>query len=111
SMVRGRTGPKALTLKKGENALVATLRPDAAGAPVVLKHTYGVLSRGDETFLLNYYAKTYPAPLPGTWQEVDDAEKLPFEIVPQVDGKAVVLKVLWQGKPLANAEVTVEGDE
>lgn len=106
--VAGRGEPKALKLTKGDDALVAEL-PGAASAPVMLKHTYGVVSRGDATFLLNYYAKTYPSPLPGNWRSVRDEERLPLEVTPSIDGDAIVLRVRWKGEAAAGATVSVEG--
>jgi hypothetical protein len=72
--------------------------------------TYGVTARGKaEPYLLRYYAKTFigPAPKvgpdPGEWAW----EKLPLEVVREVGGKAPSCRVLWQGKPLADAEVVL----
>jgi len=101
---------KALKLVRKDDALVAEIPAERHHAPVVLRQTYGVTTRGGESFLLNYYAKGYPFPLPGTWRGVNDAELLKFEIVPRLDGEAgVAFKVLWQGEPQAGETVTVEG--
>jgi N-acetylneuraminic acid mutarotase len=71
-----------------------------------------VISRGGETFLLNYYAKTYPMALPGTWRAIDSKEHLPLEIVPVLTGKNnVQLRVTWQGKAAAGAEITIIGPQ
>jgi uncharacterized GH25 family protein len=71
---------------------------------------YGVIQRGKaEPFLLQYFAKWY---LPTGGEFVPDAaaERLPLEIVNEGAGKFLVL---WQGKPLADAEVVaiVPGQE
>lgn len=76
---------------------------------VGLSHDYGVMTRGDKTFLLKYYAKTYSSKLPGDWKELANAEKLPLEITPKWNGKDLQLKVLWKGQPAKGAEVTVGG--
>lgn len=108
--VGGRGEPKLLTLTKGGDALEAELAGAARQATVILRHNYGVLSKGGaEPFLLKYYAKTHPFALPGTWRTVKDTERLPLEIVPKIDGSGTVLAVSWQGKPLAGATVTVVG--
>lgn len=74
-----------------------------------LTRSYGVLDRGGESFLLNYYAKTYASPLPGDWNAVKNDERLPLEITPaNKDGK-IELTVTWKGKPLADAQVVVGG--
>ena len=104
-----RSQPTALTLKKGTDALEAELTSGQAGAPLVLRHTYGVTSRGGKTFLLKYHAKTYSTPLTGSWQAVKDADRLPLEITPKAEGDATVLNVTWKGKPVAGDEVVVVG--
>lgn len=101
--------PEKISLTKGEEALVATLSERASQNAVVLKHTYGVLTRGQSSFLLNYYAKAYPFALPGTWNAIADNERLPLEIVPVRDGKTTVLKLTWQGKPSAGSEIVIVG--
>lgn len=109
--ITGRHGEAtAIELKKGEDALVGTLPEDWPQSPVILKTTYGVMTRGDEPFLLKYYGKTYPSPLAGTWRTVKDEERLPLEIVPKADGATgLVLKVNWKGQPVEGATVTVTG--
>jgi N-acetylneuraminic acid mutarotase len=112
SIPGGRSEPQRLSFTKKNDALEAELPTSAATAPVVLRHTYGVISRGGETFLLNYYAKTYPTALPGTWRAIDSKEHLPLEIVPELTGKNnVQLRVTWQGKPAAGAEITIIGPQ
>ena len=101
--------PQTLALKKIDESLVAELTPQTAQTPIVLRHTWGVFTRGESSFLLNYYAKTYPFALPGTWRAIDDAERLPLEIVPERDGRSTVLRVEWQGKPVAGCQVVIVG--
>ncbi len=96
-----------MEFQKVHDALEADL---AAGqSAVVLRHTYGVMERGGTAMLLKYYAKTYPSPLPGTWREIKDTERLPLEVTPQVVGTSTDLHVIWKGKPLEGATVTVTG--
>ena len=95
-----------LPLTKGEDSLVAT--PTAKGpAQYTTSFTYGLMTRGDASFLLQYHAKTYNTDTPRFWTATNNVEKLPFEIVPRLDDGELVLKVLWDGKPLGEAEVTV----
>jgi len=101
--------PKQLTLKKDDDALVAELPRGAEGSPVFLRHTYGVISRGGSTFLLNYYAKTYPTALPGTWNPVAEKEMLPLEVTPEFDGEEVVFQVDYLGEAAIGAELQIEG--
>jgi N-acetylneuraminic acid mutarotase len=106
----GRRGePQSLSLKMGEDALEAELPANWQQSAVFLRHTYGVVAKGGERFLLKYYGKTYPSPLPGTWRSVKDNERLAFEIVPKLDGSAMLLRVTWQSEPVAGATVTVTG--
>jgi hypothetical protein len=82
---------------KGKDALEVALPgkgPRTVGGVCV----YGVVAKGESgPFMLNYYAKAHVlGSLPSTaW------DRLPLEIV-QAEGKFLVL---WQGKPLAGAEI------
>ena len=107
--VGGRGKPETLSLLKGKDALEATLPEKLHQNAVVLKHTYGVLTRGQSSFLLNYYAKSYPLALPGTWHAIEDKERLPLEIIPTRNGNTTALQLTWQGKPSANSEIVIVG--
>lgn len=107
--VGGRGEPKALELKVGEGSLVSQLDERARQSPVILKHSYGVISRGGTPFLLNYYAKAYPFELPGTWRPVEDEERLPFEILAAREGKYTAFTATWKGKPVPNSEMVITG--
>lgn len=95
----------AITLASGQ---LSAKSPENVGI-VGLSHDYGVMTRGDKTFLLKYYAKTYSSPLPGEWKELSNAEKLPLEITPKWTGQELQLKVMWKGRPAKDAEITVGG--
>lgn len=101
--------PQLLPLSQKDDALVTALPVESARATVVLHHTYGVMTRGDNTFLLKYYSKAYASPLPGTWRPVNDGERLPLEITPTQEGDNVVLGVTWKGEPAKDVLVTVLG--
>lgn len=107
--VGGRGEPKLLPLTKGSDALEAELNAQGQQSTLILRHTYGVMAKGGDPFLLKYYAKTYPFALPGTWKAVRDSERLPLEVVPTAKGTQTVLQVLWNGKPQAGSTVTVVG--
>lgn len=98
--------PKALSLQKSTDSLAAELPQPAT---TILRHTYGVSTKGGEPFLLKYYAKSYPFVLPGTWRAVLDHERLPLEIVPAIESSGMGLSVTWKGQPQAGATVTVVG--
>lgn len=68
---------------------------------------YGVLAKGDAPFWLNYYAKHLTA----GWQQQKSSPRgkhLALEIVPAKTVAGLDLLVLWQGKPLPNAKVTIQ---
>ncbi|MBM80449.1 MAG: hypothetical protein CMJ78_07640 [Planctomycetaceae bacterium] len=95
--------------KVGNERLRSPLSSKLRSQPLALKHEYGVISRGDATFLLRYYAKSYPFSLPGTWKQVNNKELLPFEISPSIDGKDAVFHVAFQGKPAPGCQVVIVG--
>jgi N-acetylneuraminic acid mutarotase len=107
--VAGRGEPKPLTLTKTAETLEATLDSAAKESALILRHQYGVMSRGGESFLLNYYAKTYPFPMPKTWRAVKNTDKLPLEVTPTRQGKQMTFHVTWNDKPLPAATVTIVG--
>lgn len=107
-VIRGRDDKEALKFQIGADALEATV-DEAVQGPIVLRHTYGVISRGGESSLLQYYAKTYPSVLPGTWSQAKDDEHLPLEVTPELQHGKLSLLVTWQQKPLADAAVVVAG--
>jgi hypothetical protein len=108
-MVRGTDGTLAPPqLKQAKDALEAAV-PGTGLREVAAVCQYGVVQRGKaEAFLLKYYAKGFVGVqpergVPGLfWQSWD---KLPLEIVPLEDkGDRSAARVLWHGKPLAEAE-------
>lgn len=108
--VGGRGEPKVVSVTKGNDSLEAPLDGAAKQSTFILRHAYGVMTRGgSEPYLLQYYAKTYPFPLTGTWKAVNNPERLPLEIVPTVNGSTVVFTVQFNGKPVADSAVTIVG--
>ncbi len=70
-----------------------------------LAHEYGVITRGDSTFLLQYAAKAYAGPKPaGEFGKPVAA----LDLVPEWTPGRLTLVAHWNGKPLADAEVTVD---
>ena len=106
-VIPGRGTPQPLTLRTGDDSLIADLKAEQQGSPVILKQNYGVRTRGTDSFQLQYYAKTYTLGLPGTWKAISDPERLPLEITPSLQGRSVALKVTWQGKPLPGATISI----
>lgn len=68
---------------------------------------YGVLAKGGAPFWLNYYAKH----LSTGWEKQTTSPRgkhLALEIVPSQTASGLELLVLWNGKPLPKAKVTVD---
>jgi N-acetylneuraminic acid mutarotase len=95
----------AIALKDGQ---LSAKTPENVGA-IGLSHDYGIFTRGENSFMLRYYAKSYAGPLPGDWREVSDAERLPLEVTPKWNSKELQLKVVWRGRPAKDAEVNISG--
>ncbi len=69
-------------------------------------HEYGVVQKGDaKPFRLVYYPKAILGP--ATQPQATIGEKLPLEIVAEGKPGAVRFRVLFGGKPLPEADVTV----
>jgi uncharacterized GH25 family protein len=110
---RGGDG-KTVAVKKGDvkdGGIEATI-PGEGVFTVAAVCPYGVVKRGDaEPYLLTYYAKTFVGSAPRDerakvlgkpW-----GKELVLEIVPAVEKRGAFVQVLWQGKPLADAEVVL----
>ncbi|MBI1348475.1 hypothetical protein GC163_19550 [bacterium] len=98
-----------LPLIRATDSLAAT--PSGTGPKAFfLSHTYGVISRGEETFQLRYYAKSYDKTDPRVWTAVAQPTALPFEITPRMAGDEVQFEVTWQGKPAADIALTIEAE-
>lgn len=101
--------PQALTLTKqaGEELGSWVADIDAQGAVVFAICDYGVIERGGKALLLQYYAKQLDA-TPEQLKTLGRTEQLPLDVVPALEGDQCQLTVLWQGKPAAGSEVTIE---
>jgi hypothetical protein len=101
--------------------------PGEGPAEVVGRCVYGVVDKGKEPFLLNYYSRTAIEGGQRLYEKVPDEAKQPLQIVlvekwrhrtALNDGAVVSIgpisnraRVLWQGKPLRGAEVIFAGDK
>ena len=101
---------QAVEPTRGSDSLEAT--PAAAKSAVAsysLNHTYGVMSREGESFLLVYHARMYPVATANHWDLPPSEQRLALELVPATaGGKLTVRPVLWHGEPLASAEVKAD---
>lgn len=83
--------------------------PEGKPGMVTASLKYGVVAKGDDPFLLHYYATSWlpgkaAAPLPA----VTPDEQMVLQIVPAGGRK---FQVRWQGKPLADVTVAVLAGE
>lgn len=98
-----------LPLVRDKESLAAT--PSGPGPKAFfLSLNYGVLAKGEETFQLRYYAKSYDKADPRVWTAVAQPSALPFEITPRMAGDEVQFEVTWQGKPQADIALTIEAE-
>jgi uncharacterized GH25 family protein len=75
---------------------------------------YGVIAKGKESFLLTYYARALVGARAGSKVPATTIAAMKLDVIPSLDGKgAPRASVIWEGKPLADAEVvlTVPGKE
>lgn len=82
---------------------------DKKATAVVVSHEYGVVNKGDATFLLKYLAKQHLSPLAGQWEAVSDAERMPLEVTPSWSGRKLKLSVTFNGQPASGLEVKAAG--
>lgn len=107
SDMRAKEPYQSLPLTLADDTLTAT-NPSSV-AVYGLSHDYGVLTKGDATFRLQYFAKAYGSALPGQWTAIADAERLPLELTPSWKDGKLALTATWQGKPAAGLGVRVDG--
>lgn len=88
-------------------ALVANLQ---AAHSVVAKCRYGVFEREGQALLLNYYARHLPSGV-DVASGANCSVALPLDIVPASHDDICDLTVRWEGKPLADADLTVVGPD
>ncbi|QDU80193.1 Nickel uptake substrate-specific transmembrane region [Polystyrenella longa] len=101
-----------LSTAKGEESIIAIPTIKTGPTVVAASHNYGVLERGDSSFVLQYYAKSYNDAKPADWGTINAASALKLDITPkQLGGDEIQLQVKWDGKPLADAELKIEDDK
>ena len=68
---------------------------------------YGVYTRGPRPMLLQYYAKHLPDNWWKSGSRFTRSERLALDIVPRLDGTAVVLDVAFEGRPAAGRHMVI----
>ncbi|HEX5105801.1 MAG TPA: DUF3386 family protein, partial [Pirellulaceae bacterium] len=85
-------------------AWIASVSADTKAFSASIK--YGVLTRREQTFLLNYYANYLDASA-GEFNALARDNVLPLDIVPEKNQKGVTLQVLFNGNPAVGSEVVI----
>ncbi len=96
----------SVKVKRGEESLVGKLKRTQSEAVFGARKDFGVMTRGDSTFLLRYYAKTGPSIDASAWQ-ANTRKKLALDLVPSREADKIQVTAFWQGKPAKDVEVTV----
>lgn len=100
-------GPQISLTKKIAAGGGAWVGPAPAGTSALSAFiNYGVLKRGEQSFLLHYHAKYLDAAAKDL-KALAREDKLAFDIVPTLAGNKISLEVLFRGKPAAEAEVVI----
>lgn len=96
-----------LDVATGKEALEVTA-PGKGPAWLVGGCTYGVFTKGKDTFLLTYYARSLVGAKAADGPAAKAATPMKLDVLPKLDGKdGPVAQVLWDGKPIAEAEVVL----
>ncbi len=108
-MEAGKQPVELPTTATAEELSVSIPKGSAADAVYFCKHDLGVMTRGGETFRLMYGAKTGPTAGKSAWQKVETAKELKLDVVPSLVNGKLQVRVLFEGKPVAKAEVKTLG--
>lgn len=101
--------PKKVDVAKGADSLTGKLDDAAKDSVFVSKRDLGVMTRGEVSFGLQYYAKTGPAaPNHPAWK-IDTSKVLKLDVVPTITDGEVALKALLDGKPAEGVEIAADG--
>lgn len=102
-------GSKATEVPLSLTAESLTGDVDAKATAVIVSHDYGVVTKGEATFLLKYLAKQHVSPLSGQWQAINDTDRMPLEVTPKWAGRTLKLAVTFNGQPASGLEVKAAG--
>ena len=95
-----------LMAEASNGVLSADISPNSEGLLTASK-VFGVLKRGDNVFLLNYYAKTGPSLKSWNWQLIKTEKALQLDILPVLSGSTLTMKVVFNSEPVSNAEISL----
>lgn len=102
--VTGSEAATELIPSLSDSGLSATA--DLSGNTVVVtSHDLGVMDRGDSVFRLKYYAKAGPVVTDSAWKKAATTDDVRLDIVPSWKDGKVRIKVRFDEKPVAGAQV------
>lgn len=107
--VRATAEPQKLEVARTSEELRLQPVGDAGNSVFIATNDLGVMSRGDKTFHLVYYAKTGPNASHAIWQAVDTSKQLALDVAPQWKNGKLNVTVRFQGQPAAGAQVVATG--
>ena len=85
----------------------ALVGPVPADTKALTAHiNYGVLTRGSQSFLLQYYAKYLDASAKDL-KKIGHDDRLTLDIVPHVTSKGFSLEVLYKGQPVTGSDCVI----
>lgn len=86
--------------------------PDGESWVLEAHRRYGVFRRGESPpILLEYYGKHLGRVASEHWAELARSPKLPLDVVPSWQAEELAVEVLWQGQPVAGAEVVIRAPD
>ncbi|MBW3543232.1 MAG: DUF3386 family protein [Planctomycetes bacterium] len=81
------------------------VKPKTLKGTFGLAHTYGLLKRGDDVFLLQYNAKAYTSADSGAWHDFEKKASPDLDVAARVENGQLVFEARWKGEPLSGAEI------
>jgi hypothetical protein len=103
--------PQEISLKEVRDELSAKLTGSAPqGKSYCLEAVcdYGVVAKGGQPFLLQYYAKHIKSDSADSLPQFNDSNRLPLDTQLAFTPQGLTCTVVWKNKPLANAEVVIQ---
>ncbi len=104
-MTGRRDQARKIELQLTDENLELPLDARQAESVFLMSKSLGVRTRGESSFVLNYYAKTGPAPTSWAWRSEKTGELLGLDVKPQQEDDQLIVTVLFNNKPVAGAEV------
>lgn len=100
---------EVLELSKTDDGLLAKASPTPS--PVFYtEKVFGVRTKAEKTFLLQYFAKSYVGKETNLWPDSGSIPGWKLEAIPMVNGNETTLHCTWNGQPAAGAEIVVQID-